>query len=44
MDRLKKDNTKTQAPVCRSGRDPSAREMYERAMARYPRTMARLAE
>jgi hypothetical protein len=42
MNALAKDNVK--APVQPTGRKPSAREMFERAMARYPKTMARLAE
>lgn len=42
MNALAKENVK--APVQPTGKRPSAREMYERVMARYPKTMARLAE
>lgn len=43
MNALVKDNVK--APVRPiKGEKPSAREMFERVMKRYPKTMARLAE
>ena len=42
MNALAKDNVK--APVRPTGKKPSAREMFERVMKRYPKTMARLAE
>jgi len=42
MNALAKENVK--APVRPTGQKPSAREMFERVMTRYPKTMARLAE
>lgn len=42
MNALVKENVK--APVRPTGKKPSAQEMFERAMRRYPKTMARLAE
>jgi hypothetical protein len=42
MNALAKENVK--APVRPTGKKPSAREMFERMMSRYPKTMARLAE
>ena len=42
MNALAKENVK--APVRPTGAKPNAREMFERMMARYPKTMARLAE
>jgi hypothetical protein len=42
MNALAKDKVK--APIRPKAKKPSAREMFERVMARYPKTMARLAE
>ncbi len=42
MNALVKDNVK--APVRPTGEKPSAREMFERVIARFPKTIARLAE
>ena len=41
---LKQADERVRAPVRPTGRKPSAAEMHERIMARYPKTMARLAE
>lgn len=42
MNALVKENVK--APVRPKGEKPSAREMFDRVMKRYPKTIARLAE
>ena len=42
MNALAKENVK--APVRPTGEKPNAREMFERVMSRYSKTMARLAE
>lgn len=42
MNALARENVK--APVRPRGEKPSAREMFERVMQRYPKTIARLAE
>ncbi len=42
MNALVKENVK--APVRPTGEKPSAREMFGRVMARFPKTIARLAE
>lgn len=44
MNALLKDNVKAVVPVRPTGKKPSAREMVERTLKRYPKTMARLAE
>ena len=41
---LLKGKTKDEAPVRKTERKPSAREMHERAKERFPKVMARLAE
>lgn len=43
MNALPKDNVKAVAPVRPTGKKASAREMAERTLKRYPKTMARLA-
>lgn len=42
MNALVKENVK--APVCPTGEKPAARDMFDRVMRRFPKTMARLAE
>jgi hypothetical protein len=42
MNALVKENVR--APIRPKAKKPSAREMFERVMKRYPKTMARLAE
>jgi hypothetical protein len=40
----KQAGEKVRKPVRTTGRKPAADEMHERVIARYPKTMARLAE
>lgn len=41
---LRQTETDTRLPTRSTGRKPDAREMHDRVMRRYPKTMARLAE
>ncbi len=44
MNTLLKKMKQAVAPVRKTGRKPSAREMHERVKERYPKVMTRLAE
>ncbi len=44
MNTLLKQNVKANAPVRKTDRKPSAREMHDRVKQRFPKVMARLAE
>ena len=41
---LKQAEGKVRTPVLATGRSPSAQEMHERVIKRYPKTMKRLGE